>query len=85
MAPSRTVTTPGAWLRLIALVAAAVLSLLAVCVALGRAVGAVTAQSIYGSGGMARTGIVSALCALVAAGLILRIDEPAENVDLRPA
>jgi MFS transporter, DHA1 family, inner membrane transport protein len=61
------------------------LSLLAGCVALGRAVGAVTAQSIYGSGGMARTGIVSALCALVAAGLIMGIDEPAENVDLRPA
>ncbi len=60
------------------------LSLLAGCVALGRAAGALTAQSIYGSGGIARTGIVSALCALVAAGLILRIDEPAEDVNLWP-
>lgn len=60
------------------------LSLLAGCIAVGRAAGALAAPSIYGSGGIARAGIVSALCALVAAGLILRIDDPAGNAGSGP-
>jgi predicted MFS family arabinose efflux permease len=53
------------------------LSLLAVCIALGRAAGALLAQPVYASGGIARVGIVSSICALAAAGMILGIAERA--------
>ena len=53
------------------------LSLLAVCIALGRASGALLAQPVYASGGIARVGIVSSICALAAAGMILGIAERA--------
>jgi MFS transporter, DHA1 family, inner membrane transport protein len=60
------------------------LSLLTVCIALGRAGGAIVAQPIYASGGITRVGVVAATCSLLAAMMIVRIAEPATGAGLTP-
>jgi MFS transporter, DHA1 family, inner membrane transport protein len=51
------------------------LSLLAVVVAIGRSLGAIGAPAIYSTGGIRLAGIVSAACAVSAAGLLLRVPD----------
>lgn len=54
------------------------LSMLAVVIALGRAIGALTAQPLYGAGGIALAGIVSAACVGAAVLVLMAVEEPRE-------
>jgi predicted MFS family arabinose efflux permease len=59
------------------------LSLLAVCIALGRATGALLAQPIYAAGGINLVGVGSALFAAIAAVLIARVTAPQQDSGLQ--
>ncbi|MGH2820710.1 MAG: MFS transporter [Actinomycetota bacterium] len=54
------------------------LSMLAVMIALGRAIGALVAQPLYAAGGISLGGMVSACCVCVAALMLLTVEEPRE-------
>jgi predicted MFS family arabinose efflux permease len=51
------------------------LSWLAIMISMGRAIGALIAQPIFGAGGITLAGVVSAACVLVAAVLLLAVAE----------
>jgi DHA1 family inner membrane transport protein len=52
------------------------LSLLAVTIAAGRALGAVMGHPLYSAGGIALVGAVAAVCVILASLLLLRVPEP---------
>jgi len=67
--PFATELAPGARERL--------LSLVAVMIATGRAVGALIAQPLFTAGGIGLVGVVSALCVAVAAAILVGVKEHA--------
>ncbi|MFN2488144.1 MAG: MFS transporter [Actinomycetota bacterium] len=54
------------------------LSLLAVTIAVGRALGALVGQPLFAAGGIGLVGFVSAACVAVSAVLLLEVEEPRE-------
>jgi predicted MFS family arabinose efflux permease len=58
------------------------LSLLAVTIAMGRAIGALGGQALYASGGIRGVGVVSTGCVGLASLLLLRVSDPARHLPL---